>query len=103
MQHAASNTTTVPPSSHNQRHVLIGKQWYQLPELIPTNSSATTGDYQPLISVSLKKTNISQRNAATHFKMWWDFIRYYNLLLSFQLHLQCIDAVGWAAERTSGL
>ena len=55
MQHAASNTTTVQPSSHNQRHVLIGKQWYQLPELIPTNSSATTGDYQPLISVSLKK------------------------------------------------
>jgi len=26
MQHAASHTTTVQPSSHNQRHVLIGKQ-----------------------------------------------------------------------------
>ena len=40
MQHAASHTTTVQPSSHNQRHVLIGKQWYQLPELIPTNSNS---------------------------------------------------------------
>ena len=28
------------PSSHNQRHVLIGKQWYQLSELIPTNSNS---------------------------------------------------------------
>jgi len=34
MQHAASHTTAVQPSSHNQRHVLIGKQWYQLPELV---------------------------------------------------------------------
>ena len=32
MQHAASHTTTVQPSSHNQRHVLTGKQWHQLPE-----------------------------------------------------------------------
>jgi len=38
MQHAALHTTTVQPSSHNQRHDLIGKQWHQLPELIPTNS-----------------------------------------------------------------
>ena len=28
MQHTAWHTTTVQPSSHNQRHVLIGKQWY---------------------------------------------------------------------------
>ena len=34
MQHAASHTTAVQPSSHNQRHVLIGKQWHQLPELL---------------------------------------------------------------------
>jgi len=40
MQHAASHTTAVQPSSHNQRHVLIGKQWYQLPELTPTNSNS---------------------------------------------------------------
>ena len=31
MQHAASLTTAVQPSSHNQWHVLIGKQWHQLP------------------------------------------------------------------------
>ena len=42
MQHAASHTTTVQPFSHNQRHVLIGKQWYQLPELISTNSNSAT-------------------------------------------------------------
>ena len=40
LQHAASHTTTIQPSSHNQRHILIGKQWYQLPELIPTNSNS---------------------------------------------------------------
>ena len=34
MQHAVSHTTAVQPSSHNQRHVLIGKQRYQRPELI---------------------------------------------------------------------
>ena len=40
MQHAASHTTAVQPSSHNQRNVLIDKQLYQLPELIPTNSNS---------------------------------------------------------------
>ena len=40
MQHAASHTTAVQPSSHSQRHILIGKQWHQLPELIPTNSNS---------------------------------------------------------------
>ena len=40
MQHAASYTSTVQPSSHNQCYVLIGKQSYQLPELIPTNSNS---------------------------------------------------------------
>jgi len=32
MQHAASHTTTIQPSSYNEKHILIGKQWYQLPE-----------------------------------------------------------------------
>ena len=40
VQHAASHTTAVQPSSHDQTHVLIGKQWYQLPELVPTNSNS---------------------------------------------------------------
>ena len=46
MQHAASRTTAhttyihKQPSSQNQWYVLTGKQWYQLPELIPTNSNS---------------------------------------------------------------
>ena len=39
IQHTVSHTTAVQPSSHNQWYVFIGKQWYQLPELIPTNSA----------------------------------------------------------------
>jgi len=53
MQHAASHTAAVQPSSHNQRHVLIGKQWYQLPELIPTNSNSKS--MQTLLQNSKRK------------------------------------------------
>ena len=35
MQHTVSHTTVVQLSCHNQLNVLIGKQWYQLPEYIP--------------------------------------------------------------------
>jgi len=55
MQHAASHTTAVQPSSHNQRHVLIGKQWYQLPELIPTNSNSGEFVINLLKNVVLKE------------------------------------------------
>jgi len=41
MQHAASHTTTIQPSSHNKWYILIGKQWHQLPELIATNYKDT--------------------------------------------------------------
>ena len=51
MQHAASHTTTVQPSSHNQWYVLIGKQWYQLLELISTNSNS---GLHSCVSISLK-------------------------------------------------
>ena len=50
MQHAALHTTTIQPSSHNQRHILIGKQWYQLPELIPTNSNSSICMFMLVIS-----------------------------------------------------
>jgi len=53
MQHAASHTTAVQPSSHNQRHVLIGKQWYQLPELIPTNSNSLCNKYTVFSTLGL--------------------------------------------------
>jgi len=56
MQHAASHTTTLQPSSHNQRHVLIGKQWYQLPELIPTNSNSG------FESITLNRVRIKLKN-----------------------------------------
>ena len=45
------HTATVPPSSHNQRHVIIGNQWYQLLELIPINSNS---GLHSCISISLK-------------------------------------------------
>ena len=34
IQHTASHTAAVQPPCHNQWYVLIGKQWYQLPEFI---------------------------------------------------------------------
>ena len=37
MQHTAWHTTAVQLSSCDQWYVLTGKQWYQLPELIPAN------------------------------------------------------------------
>jgi len=40
MQHTASHTATVQLSSHNQWYVLIGKQYYQLPEFIPSISNS---------------------------------------------------------------
>jgi len=55
MQHAASHTTAVQPSSHNQRHVLIGKQWHQLPELIPTNSNSADPAWPSNILLPLQR------------------------------------------------
>ena len=43
-------------SRSNQRHVLIGKQWYQLPELIPTHSN----------SEEQLKTNRKTKNTKQH-------------------------------------
>jgi len=36
MQRATSHTTAVLSPSHYQRCILIDKQWYQLPEFIPS-------------------------------------------------------------------
>ena len=63
MQHAASHTTAVQPSSHNQRHALIGKQWYQLPELIPTNSNS---GLHSCISVSIHTQHVPQVTKLIH-------------------------------------
>jgi len=40
MQHITLHTTAVQSPSHYQRHILIGKQWYQLREFIPSNSNS---------------------------------------------------------------
>ena len=38
MQHTASRASAVQSPSHYQWYILIGKQWYQLPEFIHSNS-----------------------------------------------------------------
>jgi len=38
MQHTTLHTTVVQPPSHFQWNILIGKEWYQLPEFIPSSS-----------------------------------------------------------------
>jgi len=40
MQHTTLHTTAVQSSSHYQRYILIGKQWHQMPEFIPSNSNS---------------------------------------------------------------
>jgi len=40
MQHTILHTTAVQSPSHFQWYILIGKQWYQLPEFIPSNSDS---------------------------------------------------------------
>ena len=39
-QHTTLHTTAVQSSSHYQWCILFGKQWYQLPEFIPSNSNS---------------------------------------------------------------
>jgi len=40
MQHTTLHTTAVQSPSHYQWYILISKQWYQLPEFIPSNSNS---------------------------------------------------------------
>jgi len=40
MQHSTLHTTAVQSPSHYQWYILTGKQWYQLPEFIPSNSNS---------------------------------------------------------------
>jgi len=40
MQHTASHTTAIQSPSRCQWYVLIGKQWYRMPEFIPSNSNS---------------------------------------------------------------
>jgi len=39
-QHNTLHTTAIQSPSHYQWYILIGKQWYQVPEFIPSNSNS---------------------------------------------------------------
>jgi len=54
MQHAASHTTAVQPSSHNHWHILIGKQ---LSEFIAFNSNS---GLRSCISISIHSQHVTQ-------------------------------------------
>jgi len=68
MQHAASHTTTVQPSAHNQWYILIGKQWYQLPELIPARSYVCAVVLVYVMCSYISRTSIHtlQRSSLVH-------------------------------------
>jgi len=50
MQHTTSHTTTVQPPPHFEWYILVGKQWYQLPEFILPNSNSVLHSF---ISISI--------------------------------------------------
>jgi len=68
MQHAASHTTTVQPSAHNQRYIVIGKQWYQLPELFPAHSCVCAVVLVYVMCSYISRTSIHtlQRSSLVH-------------------------------------
>ena len=43
MQHTTSHTTAVQSPSHYQWYILIGKQWYQLPEFFSIQFKSNSG------------------------------------------------------------
>jgi len=55
MQHITSHTTAVQSPSHFQRYILIGKQQYQLPKFIPSNSDSVL---HSCISISIHTHHI---------------------------------------------
>jgi len=61
MQHTASHTTAVQSPSHCQWYILIGKQRYQLPEFIPSNSNFMLLKCMVLFTTfSLRKWHVRQ-------------------------------------------
>jgi len=57
MQHTTVHTTAVQSPSH---YILIGKQWYQLPEFIPSNSNS---GLHSCISISIHTRQNSSTNS----------------------------------------
>jgi len=63
MQHTTSHTTAVQSPSHFQWYILIGLQWYQLPEFIPSNFDSVL---HRCISISIenwqRRNNLKSKN-----------------------------------------
>jgi len=69
VQHTTSHTTALQPSSPNQWYIPIGKQWYQAPELIPSN---TDSGLHRCISISIHTQHMTYDSARTktcHFPL----------------------------------
>jgi len=56
MQHTTSHSTAVQSSSHFQWYIVIGKQWYQVPEFIPSNSNSVL---HSCISISIHTQHVT--------------------------------------------
>ena len=56
MQHTISHTTTVQSPSHSQWYIHTGKQWFQVPEFIPSNSNS--GLYS-CFSISIRTQHVT--------------------------------------------
>ena len=55
-QHTTSHTTAIQPPSPNQWYIPTGKQWYQLPEFVPSNSDS---GLHSCISISIHTQHIT--------------------------------------------
>jgi len=64
VQHTTSHTAAIQPHSPNQWYIPIGKQWYQLPEFIPSN---TDSGLHRCISISIHIQHITQVAELIHY------------------------------------
>jgi len=69
-------TTAVQSPSHYQRYILIGKQWYQLSEFIPSNSNFDlqneTHIYAKIVQMNLVNLFQQVRLPSAHKKVFKD-------------------------------
>ena len=56
MHHSISHTTAVQTPSHNQWYIIIDKQWYLLPEFIPSSSNS---GFHCCISISMHAQHVT--------------------------------------------
>jgi len=68
MQHTTLHTTAVQFPSHYQLYILIDKQWYQLPEFIPSSLNSVL---QSCISISIYTHTHTHTHTHNHFTALW--------------------------------